>query len=116
MVLQRPPLLRRERAREGVAVGIGEGRFARALDRSGGGAVAARECRLDERRHDCDEIAEAALMGVAVAFDEAPALRDLEGERGIERGSAHHRVNPALDASLLLGEAMAASTPGLESG
>ena len=95
-----------ERRGEAVAVLVGEGGVAQLGQ--GGGRERATGAADDAHQHA--EVAPAALMRVAVALDEALALRHLDGEGGIDRGDASDLRQPRLDALALDGEANALAT------
>ena len=68
----------------------------------------ARQRRADHVVLDQAVVAGAALVGVAIALDQARALGDFERKLGRQRGGLRDQVEPALDLALLLGVALGA--------
>jgi hypothetical protein len=94
---------RRSAAARPVPVLVGE----RGVAQLGEGGGRERGAGAADDAHQHAEVAPAALVRVAVALDEALALRHLDGEGGIDRGDAGDLRQPRVDALALDGEANA---------
>src|SRR5262245_20704487 len=77
---QRRDALALEGLLELAPLGICERAFARRADRLGAGVRIGDRRPFDQRIEDANEIRLAARVRLAVALDQAPAQRDLEGE------------------------------------
>ena len=96
--------MRDERAVERRAGLVGQRRLARGADRLGALGRGAR--RAGELLDDVQQVALAAFVGGAVAFDEPAAAGNLQPERRVLAQAAFERGEPALDGRLFEREAM----------